>query len=128
RVGWVFCIIGVAIAVGDLGYQYADQALFGPSDLPAGDFAAWSQNLTIPPCFGLIAVALMLFPDGRLPSPRWRPAAVIALTGSSFEILGYAMRPGPLDAPFESLVNPLGVTGAFGLLETISSIGWPLMG
>ncbi len=128
RVGWIFCVIGVAVAIGDLGYQYADQTLFSQSGLPAGDLAAWFQNLTIPPCFGLIAVALMLFPDGRLPSPRWRPAAILALTGSTFEIVGYAMRPGHLDAPFDSVVNPVGVDGAFGLFEVISSIGWPFMG
>jgi hypothetical protein len=129
RIGWIFSYIGLAIAVGDLGYQYADQALFGSMQgLPGGELAAWSQNLTIPPCFGLIAVALMLFPDGRLPAPRWRPAAILALTGSTFEILGYAMRPGRLDAPFEPVTNPVGVDGAFGLFEVISSIGWPFMG
>jgi hypothetical protein len=129
RVGWLFSYIGLAVAVGNLGYQYADQAMFGAAQsLPGGELAAWSQNLTIPPCFGLIAVALMLFPDGHLPSPRWRPAVVIALTGSTFELLGYAMRPGRLDAPFESVVNPVGVAGGFGLFEVISSIGWPFMG
>ena len=129
RVGWLFSYIGLAVAVGDLGYQYADQALFGSAKgLPGGEFAAWSQNLTIPPCFGLIALALMLFPNGRLPSPRWRLAALIALTGSSFEILGYAMRPGRLDDPFTSVTNPLGVAGGYSLFESISGVGWPLMG
>ena len=128
RVGWVFCVIGVAVAVGNLAYQYADHALYVSAGLPAGELAAWSQNLTIPPCFGLIAVALMLFPDGHLPSSRWRPAALIALTGSAFESVGYAMRPGRLDAPFETVVNPAGVDGAFGPFNVISSIGWPFMG
>ncbi len=129
RVGWVFCVIGVAVATGDLGYQYADQALFRASlGLPAGDVAAWCQNLTIPPCFGLIAIALMLFPDGRLPSRRWRPGAVIALTGSAFVIVGYALRPGRVDPPFGSVSNPVGVPGSFGLFETIAALGWPLMG
>ena len=129
RVGWVFCIIGVAVAAGNLGYQYADQVLYGSArGLPGGELAAWSQNLTVPPCFGFIAVALMLFPDGRLPSRRWWPAVLIALTGSTFEILGYAMRPGRLDDPFTSVINPLGVEGAFALFDSMSGVGWPLMG
>jgi hypothetical protein len=129
RVGWVFSVIGVAVAVGDLLYQYADQSLFGSAQgLPGGEWAAWAQNLTVPPCFGLIAVALMLFPDGRLPSPRWRPAVFIALLGSTGEIVGYGMRPGQLDPPFDSVVNPAGVEGGFGFFEAISSIGWPFMG
>ena len=129
RVGWIFCVIGVAIAVGDLSYQYADSALFGSAQsLPGGEHAAWFQNLVVPPCFGLIAVALMLFPDGRLPSPRWWPAAMIALAGSAGEVLGYAMRPGRLDDPFVSVTNPFGVSGGFTLFDTISSLGWPAMG
>ncbi len=128
-VGWIFCAIGLAIAIGDLGYQYADQAIFRAGiDLPAGALAAWSQNLMIPPCFGLIALALMFFPDGHLPSPRWRPAALVALTGSTLVVAGYALRPGRLDAPFESVTNPVGVGGAFDLFETIAALGWPLMG
>ena len=129
RVGWIFCAIGLAIALGDLGYQYADQAIFGAGNgLPVGELAAWSQNLAIPPCFGLIALALMVFPDGRLPSRRWWPAALVALTGSTFVIVGYALRPGTLDAPFDAVRNPLGVDGGFGVFETIAALGWPLMG
>jgi hypothetical protein len=129
RVGWVFCLIGVVLAVGDLGYQYADQALLSPGTrLPVAELAAWSQNLTIPPCFGLIAVALMLFPDGRLPSSRWRWAVAIALTGSALEIVGYALRPGPLDDPFDSVINPVGVRGGLGFFGAMASLGWPLMG
>ena len=42
RVGWVFCAIGVAVALGDLGYQYADQALFRAGlGLPA---ATWPRG------------------------------------------------------------------------------------
>ena len=128
RVGWVFCVIGVALSVGTLAYQYADQVLFGAAQgLPGGVLAAWLQNLLVPPCFGLIAVALMLFPDGRLPSPRWRPAVLIALLGSAGEILGYAMRPGTFDDPFITVTNPWGIEGWFVLFDNISSLGWPAM-
>ena len=128
RVGWVFCVIGVALGVGDLAYQYADQVLFGAAQgLPGGVLATWLQNLTVPPCFGFIAVALMLFPDGRLPSPRWRPAVVIALLGSAGEILGYALRPGPFDDPFTTVINPWGIEGGFVFFDNISSFGWPAM-
>ncbi len=129
RVGWVFCLIGTAVGVGDLAFQYADQALYRPGTaLPAGEVAAWLQNLTVPPCFGFIALALMLFPDGRLPSPRWWPAAAVALAGSSSVIVGYALRPGRLDAPFDSVDNPVGAAGGFAFFDLISGVGWPLMG
>ena len=43
-------------------------------------------------------------------------------------IVGYALRPGTLDAPFDAVRNPLGVDGGFGVFETIAALGWPLMG
>lgn len=129
RVGWIFCVIGVAIAVGNLAYQYADQVLYGSAKgLPGGELAAWSQNLTVPPCFGLIGVALMYFPNGRLPTPRWWPAVGVALTGSAFVVFEFAMRPGPLDDPFASVTNPVDIDGAFRYFDPLSGLGWPLMG
>ena len=127
-IGRVFCLMGLILGLGDLAYQYADHALFVSSSLPGGDVAAWLQNLGLPPAFGLLGIALLLFPDGRLPSRRWRPALWLALTGIALIVVGYALRPGPLDDPFESVSNPLGVPGAFDLMDAASGFGWMFMG
>ncbi len=128
RVGWVFCVIGLSLGIGDAAYQYADQVLYGSvSALPGGTAAAVIQNALVPPVFGLLAVALMLFPDGRLPSRRWWPAVVPALLGAAFTAVGYAVRPGMLDEPFETVVNPFGVPGTFDLWNNLSMFGWPIM-
>jgi hypothetical protein len=127
-IGRVFCLMGLTVGIGDLAYQYADQALFVSSSLPGGKVAAWLQNLGLPPSFGLLAIALLLFPDGRLPSRRWRPALWLALTGITLIVVGYALRPGPLDDPFQSVSNPLGVPGAFDLTDAASGFGWMFMG
>ena len=127
-IGRVFCLMGLTLGIGDLAYQYADQALFVSSSLPGGEAAAWLQNLGLPPAFGLLGIALLLFPDGRLPSRRWRPALWLALTGITLIVVGYALRPGPLDDPFQSVSNPLGVPGAFDLMDAASGFGWMFMG
>jgi hypothetical protein len=127
-IGGVFCLLGVMVGLGDLTYQYADYALFVPPSLPAGEAAAWVQNLGLPPGFGLLAVALLLFPDGRLPSRRWRPALGLALVGVMLIVVGYAFRPGPLDPPFETVSNPLGIAGAYELTDAASGFGWMFMG
>ena len=128
RVGWVFCVIGLALGVGNLVYQYADQVLYASgSGLPGGTAAAVLQNALVPPVFGLVAVALMVFPDGRLPSPRWWPAVATALVGSTFTVIGYILRPGRLDSPFETVTNPFGAAGQFALWDNVSAFGWPVM-
>jgi hypothetical protein len=128
-IGWIFCLTGAILGIGDLAYQYADQALYGSAtSLPGGTFAAWLQNLGLPPGFGLLGLALLLFPDGRLPSRRWRPALWLGLIGIAWIVIGYAFRPGPLDDPFATIINPLGIKGTFGLMDALSGLGWMLMG
>ncbi len=126
-VGWIFCVIGFLIAAGDLPHQYADYALYvSPGSLPGGETAAVLQNLGgLPPAFGLLGLSLLLFPDGRLASRRWRPAAAVALIGAAALAVGLTFRPGPLDEPFEVVSNPFGV-GSFELMDSLSGLGWLL--
>ena len=128
-IGWIFCLIGLVIVIGDFAYQYADEMLFISSNpLPGGATAAWLQNLGLPPGFGLLGVALLLFPDGRLPSRRWRPALWLGLAGIGLIVTGYALRPGPLDDPFGTVSNPIGIAGSFDLMDALSGFGWMFMG
>ena len=128
RIGPLFCLIGALLGVGDLLFQWADQALFISDDLPGGATAAWLQNFGLPLCFGLLGVAVLLFPDGRLPSPRWRWVLWLAFAGIALNALGYGLRPGPLDDPFSTVDNPLGIPGAFDLMDAFSGLGWMFMG
>ena len=41
--------------------------------------AAWATNFTWILGLGLLPLVLLLFPDGRLPSRRWRPLAWLIL-------------------------------------------------
>jgi hypothetical protein len=127
-IGWVFCLTGVILGVGDLLFQYADRALFISPALPGGETAAWLQNFGLPPSFGLLGVALLLFPEGHLPSRRWRPALWLAICGIALNALGYALRPGPLDEPFAAVINPVGIDGTFELMDALSGLGWLFMG
>ena len=125
-IGWIFCLIGFVLAAGNLPYQYADYALYvAPGSLPGGVTAAVVQNLGLPSAFGLLGLSLLLFPDGRLLSRRWRPAAAAALLGSAALAVGYTLRPGKLDEPFERITNPFGV-GSFELMDGLSGLGWML--
>lgn len=96
-VGWLIIerrpgnVIGVLLlAFGSLFALYlpADAYLrYAPGAL-AAEFAALYIGLLDLPAWMLIALVALLFPDGRLPSPRWQPVLfadlAIVATGLAF--------------------------------------------
>jgi hypothetical protein len=124
-IGWIFCLTGVALGVADFGNQYAEQMLFIASDpLPGGRTAALLQELGLAPSFGLLGLVLLLFPDGRLPSGRWRAVLWLAVAGIGLSVIGAALRPGPLVEPFDGVSNPIGISGSLGLMDNFLGFGF----
>jgi MFS family permease len=80
--GWIFCAIGIAYGLTVTGEAYALYTLdTAPGALPGGELMSWLGNWAWAPGLGLlITFALLLFPNGRLPSPRWRPVAWLSAT------------------------------------------------
>jgi len=129
-IGWIFSTMGLLVGLGIFARGYAESwsaSDFGPRSL--GETAAWFGSwwwailIFIPTTF-----LLLLFPDGRLPSPRWRPVAWLAGLGISGFVVGYALEPGPL-GDFPRIVNPYGVdspvvsvVGVAGGLVVVSSM------
>jgi hypothetical protein len=111
-VGWLMCASGLAYALVGLLDAYASGLREHPPDpLPGSTAAAWASNWGWAVGVGLAATfLLLLFPTGRLPSPRWRPVARLAGVALGVGIPALALAPGPLDDfPID---NPLGVPGA----------------
>jgi hypothetical protein len=82
-IGWLLGLIGLSLAATLLAEQYALRGLaVAPGSLPAarvvGLISAVVFIFTFVPMFFLV----LLFPDGRLPSRRWRPVlwAMFAVT------------------------------------------------
>ena len=72
-IGWLFLGFGVIAAVDFAAYSYAYRALVShPGSLPAGDAAASVADHVWHPGFGLFVFSFLVFPRGRLLSPRWR--------------------------------------------------------
>jgi hypothetical protein len=110
-IGWIFSAIGLLSGVHLFCGEYAINALVAEHGaLPGGRVSAWTISWLWVPLNALLAFVALLFPDGRLPSPRWRPIAwtngVMAVAGS----LVAAFLPGP--SPWiTALDNPFGVEG-----------------
>jgi hypothetical protein len=110
-IGWMFCAIGLVTGVELAAEGYAVYALLGePGAVPGGTVAAWMANWTGTLGIGLLPFVFLLFPDGRLPSPRWRPVAWFAAALYVFLPVGYALLPGPLGS-FPGVQNPFGHAG-----------------
>jgi hypothetical protein len=79
-IGWLFLAFAFVAAFAASADRYASYALVEhPGSLPGGDWVAWTASGIWHPAFGFFVFAFLLFPDGRLPSVRWRPVAWIAV-------------------------------------------------
>lgn len=77
RIGWLLCAAGVGAGLEALASQYGRYGFITLAGaLPAAEIAAWFAAWGYLPTFAIpIELLLMLFPTGRLPSPRWWPIA-----------------------------------------------------
>jgi hypothetical protein len=92
----------------------ADLYLQLPGNLPAGVFAALFISVLDAPMFILIGLVLILFPDGRVPSPHWRWTVRVGLIGVGLTVVGHFLEPDPLQL-FPQYVSPFGISGFPGI-------------
>jgi hypothetical protein len=119
-IGWIFSAIALLAFTGQLASQYAIYAYATrPGSLPGGTLAAWYGSWQ---WFLILALTLiftpLLFPTGRLLSPRWRPVAWLAgvttavLTALTF--LQTELR----TVEDQVIANPIGVAAVGNLEES----------
>ena len=125
-VGRLFLLIGLLLAIGLLCYQYAAYGLTRPGGVPGMAIAAWLSNPVSQPSAALIGLSLMLFPDGRLASARWRRAAALSWLAVVLLSLPSVLEPGSIPAPFASLSSPLDLDGIRGATIAAGTVGWVL--
>ena len=107
--GWLFCVAACVIAVEYLSAEYAVYALLAqPGSLPAGEALAWLASWAWIPSIGCIVLSLLLFPDGRLPSSRWRWLAWLSVLVTIAGAVWVALSPGAI-ANLGPVRNPLGI-------------------
>ena len=131
RAGAALLGVGGAFAVLALVEGYAHIALLGRAvPLPGGVAAGWVGRWMWIVVFALVAVVLLLVPDGRLPGRRWGWAAWALAVGTFAMIVVNAVAPGSLDDPYPEIANPLGVPPAWAsVLEPVGAVaGWVFFG
>ena len=123
-IGWLFLVPSVASGMQFFSGQYATVALSEMSWLPAGAYAAWLSTMLQSTSVFATLFLLMLFPTGRLPSPRWRVVAWATGLAVAVFLVSLALAPGPIQ-DFAPAQNPFGIEAASTILAVLEAVsGW----
>jgi hypothetical protein len=121
-IGWLFVGMGLVAAVQAFSFEYAIRALVtAPGSLPAAFWmawlAAWTWTLNLP----ALALLLLWFPDGRVPSPRWRVVPWLLVVAVAGITVWTMLQPGPIDLSVVKIANPAGLAALDG--PTVRALG-----
>ena len=125
-IGWLLCALVLSVTLQLFAQEYAQYAIVTrPGSLPAGAavswFYFWPRYL-----IGLLAFVFLLFPDGRLPSPRWRPVARFAAWAMAVLTVIGAFEPNGIEV-YPTIRNPLGLAALAGVADVVDGVVAPLL-
>lgn len=130
-IGWLFLVAGLGF-FGAFGLEeYAVRALVtAPGSLPLGIWAAWIASWTWILWMSPVALAILLFPDGRLPTTRARPLVWLigSWTALQFGFAAFAPRPFASER-LADFRNPLGIDALASLatVEEVTGVAFVLL-
>ncbi len=113
-IGWIFCGMGLLLTGQRFSTAYADYALLENFAFPGGEYMAWLSACVWFGGLTLGVFLILLFPDGHLPSRRWRIVAWAAVLGAALSTLGFGFMPDYLFLTHPYVDNPFGVVGVIG--------------
>ena len=130
RVGWLMALAGAlgAAVIGGGAFITTDPAVLA---MPAAPWGILIVSATYGPWFtSMILASMVLFPDGRLPGPRWRipvlvPVVMVAVASSAL-----VLKAGPVGVGLPA--NPIGLdglpSGLLASLYVLDPLGIALLG
>jgi signal transduction histidine kinase len=120
-IGWLLLANGAILAGAGVAQGYAQYAILErPGALPGAEWAVLWDQAAWPLLFGLLMAIALVFPDGKLSSPRLRRVAVGGVAAFALLLLLGFFDSEPFEAPYQSVERPLpSLPGWFGAL-------WPV--
>lgn len=121
-IAWILIALGLAVAASAIAGDVANAAI-GPSVA----VLALASNAGFILLVALASALVLIYPDGRLPSPRWRPVAAAIALWSGLSVVSLTLGP---SIPYGrgSLPNPIAVPGIVGqLAQAWSNVALALM-
>jgi len=116
-IGWLFCVDVLLNALAGAAHEAVQYTLVTqPGALPGPAWLAWIVSWIGDSGWALLfTFTFLLFPTGRLPSPRWRPLAWLIAALLVFHTFVAMFSPGPFNE-WPTLTNPVGRSLAPALL------------
>src|SRR5712691_1975614 len=128
-VGWLLLAIPVIGGFASANGGYATRAFVDAQrSLPLGVWSAWVDRwVLVPTLFAFIPIFL-LYPDGRLPSRRWRWVLFVTVGSLIVTTVAFAITPGRMTGALAHLehvrvANPLGVGTRGGIVDALTGVG-----
>jgi hypothetical protein len=113
-IGWILIGASLAYALGGLVIDAVENGKAPP-------LVAWVSTWVWMAGVGPVATfGLLLFPDGRLPSPRWRWVAWLAAVANALTVIGIAVVPGRIEDT--NVENPFGLEAVPDVLGAVAGV------
>ena len=129
-IGWLYAAAGLVWTLYVPWDPWVDQLQRTGRPLPpvarlaalAGD-SLWAVGICL-----AITLPLLLLPNGRLRSRRWRLVAVAAVVGTTVELVGWVLSPTPMTQTLMPVAKPFPLGGWAGTAAGIISwVGWGVL-
>jgi len=122
-IGWICLAVGLLWTLIGMSDVYSEYGVAQPGSVPFAVVVAGINNWLWVPAVGLLGTyLLLLFPDGRLPSSRWRPLAWLSGAVLVLASVGVMLSPGPLQG-LGGMRNPFGLEGQ----QWLTSVGYAVL-
>jgi hypothetical protein len=129
-IGWLYAAAGLVWSAYIPFDPWVDQLQRQGRPLPvAAQYLAligetfWAVGLTL-----AVTLPLLLLPDGRLRSPRWRPVLVAAVAGTAVEVVGWCLDPTPTTQTLAPAAKPFALHGWAGTAAAVAGwTGWGVL-
>src|SRR5215213_10478638 len=117
-IGWLYAAAGLVWSAYIPFDPWVDQLQRTGRPLPlAARYLAligetfWAVGITL-----AVTLPLLLLPNGRLRSPRWRPVAVASVAGTAATVVGWVLAPDPMTQTIRPVPKPFPLHGVAGTM------------